>query len=108
MIQESFEHAEADMGARLLIDVKTEAQTVLQAAKKALKESAHLVSEAESQDIQEAVCGLEQALEGEDRHAVRDRLDQLNNVTLHLAEVIMDDGLSRSVKDRRAEEILER
>ena len=108
MIQESFEHAEEDMGARLLIDAKTEAQTVLQAAKKALKEGTHLVLEAEEKNIQEAICGLEEALEGEDRHAVRDRLDRLNNVTLHLAEVLMDEGLSRSVKDRRAEEILER
>jgi molecular chaperone DnaK (HSP70) len=106
MIRESFEWAEQDVNARLLIEAKTEAETVIRATEKALRQGAHLVSETEEKEIQEALGGLRQALQGEDRHAIREWLDKLNDATLHLAQALMDEGLRRALKDRRVEEVL--
>ena len=58
MIDESLEHAEADVRARGLIDARNEADTVLRATEKALVQGAGSLGADEAARIREAVAAL--------------------------------------------------
>jgi Fe-S protein assembly chaperone HscA len=108
MLIESLEFAEEDIRKRQLIEARTEAETVLRGAEKALSQSAEgLIADEERQAIQKAIEELRAVLDGEDHRVIRDRIKSLNEVSHHLAEVIMDQTVLAALRDRKASEIIE-
>jgi molecular chaperone DnaK len=107
MVEDSFIHAEADVTARLLIEVKTEAETVMNHVRRALAQGGHLVSPEELARISEAIQALREVGAGADRDAIRERTTALNKATERLAQVMMDEALKGALASRRADEILE-
>ncbi|HXG05034.1 MAG TPA: Fe-S protein assembly chaperone HscA [Candidatus Binatia bacterium] len=107
MIEESYQYAEADVEARLLIEVRNEADTVLTHVRRALRQGAHLVEAEERTRIEEAMAELVRARDGQDREAIRDKTAALNRATEHLAAVLMDSALRQALETRRAAEIME-
>jgi molecular chaperone DnaK len=107
MVEDSFTHAEADVNARLLIETKTEAETVMNHVRRALSQGGHLVSPEELQRISRAIDALRAVECGTDRDAIRDRTIDLNHATEPLAQIMMDAALKGAVTSRRADQILE-
>jgi molecular chaperone DnaK (HSP70) len=100
MLLDSFEHAEADFAARLLIDARNEAETVIHATEKSLRaqdidqiEKEELAS-GERKKIESVLAGLKMVLNSSDRETIQKWTQALNDTTRHLAEVMMN----RSVK----------
>jgi molecular chaperone DnaK len=106
MVEDSFTYAEEDVNARLLIETRTEAETVLNHVLRALKQADHLIQPAERRAIDQAIEALRAAEGGTDRDAIRELTIELNKVTERLAEAMMDAALKGAVGSRRAEEIL--
>ncbi len=100
MLLDSFEHAEADFEARLLIEARNEAESVMQATEKSLRDPDFAAIErselapGERQKIESIVAGLRMVLNSKDRETIQKWTKALNDATLHLAEVMMN----RSVK----------
>ena len=96
MLIESFEHAEADFEARLLIEARNEAESVIQATEKSLRRpdfaeiAAAELKPDEHARIDAALADLKQVMAGSDRSAIQDRTHALNHATQHLAEVVMN------------------
>jgi molecular chaperone DnaK (HSP70) len=96
MLIESFEHAEADFEARLLIDARNEAESVVHATEKSLRRSdfdeiaAEELKPGERTGIETALADLKRAMKSEDRAAIQERTHALNHATQHLAEVVMN------------------
>jgi molecular chaperone DnaK (HSP70) len=105
MIDESLEHAEADVRARGLIDARNEADTVLRATEKALVQGADFLGAEEAARIREAVAALAQARQGEDAAAIRAATDRVNHATQQLAERLMDSALRDSLRERRVADL---
>jgi molecular chaperone DnaK len=100
MLLESFEHAETDFAARLLIDARNEAEAVMQATEKSLRnpdfgdiEKTEL-ADGERKKIESVLAGLKMVLNSNDRETIQKWIQALNDATQHLAEVMMN----RSVK----------
>jgi molecular chaperone DnaK len=100
MLLESFEHAETDFAARLLIEARNEAEAVIQATEKSLRhpdfgeiENADLAA-GERKKIESVLAGLKMVLNSNDRETIQKWTQALNDATQHLAEVLMN----RSVK----------
>ena len=106
MVEDSFTYAEEDVNARLLIETRTEAETVLNHVRRALKQADHLIEPAERRAIDQAIEALRAVESGTDRDAIRERTIELNKVTERLAEAMMDAALKGAVGSRRADEIL--
>ena len=107
MLIESFEHAEQDIRSRQVLDARTEAETILMAAARAMNDYGEdAVSPEERAKIQEAVSALEEACRGEDAGAIRDMVDALNEVTMPLAERMMDNVLKSALENKRVSEAL--
>jgi Fe-S protein assembly chaperone HscA len=101
MIEDSFAHAEEDVRARLLIEARNEADTVLRATDRALEQGRALLEPDEAERIRGAAAALRAARDGEDPEALRQATDRLNRETLHLAERLMDTALQAALRDRR-------
>ena len=104
MLIESFEHAEADFEARLLIDARNEAETVILATEKSLRSpdledvSRTELKAGELDRIRTALADLKQVMTATDREVIHEKTHALNHATHHLAEVMMN----RSVREALA------
>jgi chaperone protein DnaK len=108
MIEESFAHAEEDVAARLLIDARNEADTVIRGTEKALAQGARLIDQEEVARIRQNLEELRRVRDANDRELIRQRTDQLNQATLRLAEVLMDSALKEALASKKVTEALEK
>jgi molecular chaperone DnaK (HSP70) len=105
MIGESFKFAADDLKARQLIEARTEAEAILMATEKALKQGAHLVTEEDLSSIKAAMATLETAKSGSDHKAIRASMAGLETATHHLAEVLMDTSLKEALENKKLSEL---
>src|SRR5712691_8547329 len=107
MVEESFAYAEADVEARLLIETRNEADTVITHVERALRQGADLVGEEERGRIRTALEALRAARQTDNRDRIRELTTELNRATEHLADVMMDTALRGALASKRAAEIME-
>ena len=111
MLIESFEHAEADFEARLLIDARNEAESVMHATEKVLRRpdfeliASEQLEPGERERIDEALAELKAVMGGTDRAAIQDKMHALNHATQHLAEVTMDRTVREALTGRNVKDI---
>ena len=69
------------------------------------EEQARELSGDERRQIESARAALEAALRTDDYKLIRQRLDELNQATHHLAELLMDTAVQTALKGKRADEV---
>ncbi|HXM94942.1 MAG TPA: molecular chaperone DnaK [Candidatus Dormibacteraeota bacterium] len=106
MLEESIEYAEQDFAERQLIEARTESESILAATAKALanREVKELLPQ-ERAAIDVAITGLKEAVAGIDYKLIRNRIDELNRVTEHLAELLMNSAASTAFAGRKLAEV---
>jgi molecular chaperone DnaK len=106
MLEESIEYAEQDFAERQAIEARTEAETILAATQKALnsEQSANL-SHAERENIDAVVAALKESVSGSDYKLIRKRIDDLNQATMRLAELVMNSAVSTALQGRKLAEV---
>ena len=111
MLIESFEHAQADFDARLLIEARNEAETVITATEKSLRRpdfaevtGGELTGE-EIAQIGRALADLKQVMSGTDREVIHEKTHALNHATRHLAEVMMNRSVREALAGRNVKDI---
>jgi molecular chaperone DnaK (HSP70) len=107
MIEESLEFAEQDVHARMLIDARNEADTVIRATEKALGQGVTLIADDEAGRIRTALGELSAVRDGDEVDRIRAATDRLNRATQHLAELLMDGALREALTNRRVTEAIE-
>ncbi len=111
MLLESFEHAEADFAARLLIEARNEAETVIKATEKSLRDPGFEQIEqtelapAERQKIESVLAGLKMVLNSNDRETIQKWTGALNDATQHLAEVMMNRSVHAALAGRNVNDV---
>ena len=111
MLIDSFEHAEADFDARLLIEARNEAESVLHATEKSLRrpDFAQLagaeIPPSEIAAIETALAALKTAIGDTDRELIHGRTHELNDVTRHLAEVMMNKSLREALAGKSIDDV---
>ncbi len=107
MVEDSFTYAEADVEARLLIETRTEADTVINHVERALRQAGDLASAEERAAIESALAALRAARPGTDRDEIRERTIALNQATAPLADRMMEAAIRDAVTSKRADRLLE-
>jgi len=106
MILESFEYAEADIEARLLIEARNEAETVLNATAKGIADEQYgNLPDDERAEIAAANKSLREVMKTNNHQSIREAIERLSNATMHLAELIMNAAIGKALKDKRVKEI---
>jgi molecular chaperone DnaK len=105
MLLESFDYAEEDFRQRQVIEARNEAGTILVALDKGRRSPAwgQMTS-----DEQKRIAKLEKSLneikQGEDYQGIRKAIDELNQGTMRLAELMMDTAVSTVLKGKTMDE----
>jgi len=111
MLLESFEHAEADFAARLLIEARNEAEAVIKATEKSLRDPGFEQIERtelappERQKIESVLAGLKMVLNSNDRETIQKWTGALNDATQHLAEVMMNRSVHAALAGRNVNDV---
>ena len=103
MLEDSIDHAEDDVSARLLIEARNDGEALLRATRKAL--AGATVTAEERAAIDAAIARLESAIGETDYNRIRDLTDELNQATTPLAQRIMDESIKQALEQKRVEEI---
>lgn len=86
MVHEAQEHAEEDKRRRELIETRNQADNIIYATEKALKDYGDKVSDQEKQQIQSAIEDLRKAKEGDNPQEIRNKIEQLSQVSQKLGQ----------------------
>jgi Fe-S protein assembly chaperone HscA len=106
MLEESIEYAEQDFAERQVIEARTEAESILTATAKALANpNASTLTAPECTKIDAKVAALREAVKGSDYKLVRRQIDELNQATEHLAEVLMNSALQTALEGKKLAEV---
>jgi molecular chaperone DnaK len=111
MLLDSFEHAEADFAARLLIEERNEAESVIQATEKTMRapEFADIarndLAPGELPRIEAALADLKAVIGGDDRERIHEAMHALNEATKHLAEVAMNRSVQAALSGKNVNEM---
>lgn len=101
MLMDSFQHAQSDVNARMLIEAATEADQLLYTTEKFLENHRDGLSDLESQQTQEALNRLKAVIKGSDRQAILAATEKLNEVTRPFAERLMDRAIAEAMKGKK-------
>jgi Fe-S protein assembly chaperone HscA len=111
MLLDSFEHAEADIEARLLIEARNEAESVVAATEKALRSpdfgeiAQSELAPGEQKRIAQTLAGLKHVMTSSDRAAIQQWTQVLNQATQHLAEVIMNRSVHAALSGKSVDDV---
>ncbi len=105
LLEESIDFAEEDIEQRLLIEARTEADTVLHAAAKALSQNASFLQEGEEEQIAQVVQKVREACAGEDYDLIRDLTEELSQVTTPFAQRIMDSSIQEALGEKQLSDL---
>ena len=111
MLVDSFEHAEADFAARLLIDARNEAEAVIRATEKSMASpdfpaiAQSELKAGEQKRIEQAMAALRHVLTSSDRAAILQWTKVLNDNTQHLAEVMMNRSVQAALSGRNVDDL---
>jgi molecular chaperone DnaK (HSP70) len=101
MIIASFDHAQEDFRNRQVIEARVEADNILLAVEKGRKTSAWQQLTADERDrIARLEAALNQAKTGDDYKAIRSAIDELNQATMRMAELMMDSAVASAIKGK--------
>ncbi len=86
MIKDAEAHAEEDRRFRELVEARNQADNLIHATEKSLKDLGEKVTEAEKEDIQKAIDELKEAMKGDDKGAIEAKTQRLAEVSARLAQ----------------------
>ena len=88
MVKDAEANAEADKKQREAIDVKNEADSLIYATEKSMKELGDKVSGADKQQIDDAVAALKKALESNNTEEIKAKTEALKTASYKIAEEV--------------------
>jgi len=106
MLEASIDFAEQDFEDRQRIEARIEADAILTATSKALQNAGEGdLPAAERASIEKSAGALRIAAAGHDYKLMRQRIDELNQATNHLAELVMNGALQSAFEGKRLDDV---
>jgi len=106
MIRESFQFAAEDIKVRQVIEARNEANAIIVATEKALARGKALIGDHEHQGIQRVIQQLREVKELDDHRRIRAGITELEKVTHHLAEMLMDATLKEALESKKLSDLV--
>jgi len=79
-------HAEEDKKFHELVQIRNEADSMIHAVTKSLKEAGDKVSETEKQNIESIITSLKELMKGDDQNAIKSKTEELTQASGKMAE----------------------
>jgi Fe-S protein assembly chaperone HscA len=105
MLEEAIDLGEQDIEQRLLITARNDAEQIMTALRKQLKEYVELCDPAERERMEGAARKLAEAHAGGDRELISRLVEELNEISRPFAERIMDQAIHQAVEKHTLQEL---
>ncbi len=86
MVKDAEAHAEDDKVFKEMVELRNQADSLIHSTEKSLKELGDDIEAAEKQSIEEATSSLQEALKGNDKAEIEEKLEVLNKASSSMAE----------------------
>ncbi|MCJ7693731.1 MAG: molecular chaperone DnaK [Sedimentisphaerales bacterium] len=104
MTKDAESHAEEDKKKREVIDLKNQADQLIYATEKTLKEHGEKVSGDTRGKIENAANNLKEAAKGEDADAIRKAIENLGNVSQELGKTLYEEAAKKQATSAQTEQ----
>jgi len=104
MVKEAEQHIEEDKKKRELIEVKNQADNIIYATEKALKDYGSKVSDSEKKGIQDAINELKKVKESGNAEEIREKIKTLGEVSQKLGQAVYQEAAKKEAGVGKAKE----
>ena len=101
MLLDSIKNAEGDMKARVLLEARNEGNNVYKSTLRFLKQNENILSDEEKAKTMEFAEALNKAIQGDDKDAINQAMESLNEYTSPLAHKAMDLNIKDALKGKK-------
>ena len=101
MLQESLSFAQSDMDKRSLAESTTEAEQLIYATQKFIRENKALLTPKDIAKLDEIMQGLTQCINKKDQNAISSHIEKLNEFSRPFAEKVMDHQISKALSGKK-------
>jgi len=105
MLQDSIEHAEADVTKRMLLEARTEADRVLNALEPALERDSDVLPPADRERIVKAAANVRAVMKGDQHRPILEALEKLDAESAEFAKQRMDKAIHAAVAGKRIDDV---
>jgi len=105
MLEEALDLGEEDLSRRLLIQARNDAEQILGALGKQIAGYGDLLDRADRARIDEMAARLESLRAGEDREAIADLVEELNQISTPFAQRIMDEAIRNAFEKKSVQDL---
>jgi chaperone protein DnaK len=106
MVQEAASRREEDRKARVLIEVRNDADFIVRATERALVQGEGVIGAERLEEIQRGLAELKAVRNGEDPEHIRAVLNVFNAATTDLASALMDSAVKTALVNRQVSNVL--
>ena len=99
MVKEAEQHAEEDKKKREKIEAQNQADNIIYATEKTLKEHGDKVGEADKKNIQEAIEELKKAKDTGSVEEIRDKIKKLSEVSEKLGQAVYEEAAKKQAQE---------
>jgi molecular chaperone DnaK len=92
MVRDAEAHAEEDLKFEEMVKLRNQADGLIHAARKAVKDAGDKATDAEKEKVETAAKALEEAIKGDDKDAIEKRIEALTEATGALAQKMYADA----------------
>jgi molecular chaperone DnaK (HSP70) len=101
MLADAWQNAEQDLETRRVIDLHSQRKNVLRAVHKHQKIAEENLGKEQWQELHEATLAAEDIADSTDAKAIKNCVDDLENASIALAELLMNDVANNAVKNQK-------
>lgn len=101
MLLESIQNAKDDVKIRAIIEARTEAENVILASHKFIKQNAAILTKEETEETIKLLKALEKSVKGEDKDYIHKCMEDLNEYTTPLAHRALDVNIADAIKGKK-------
>jgi molecular chaperone DnaK (HSP70) len=105
MLADAWQNAEQDLETRRVIDLHSQRKNVLRAVHKHQKMAEENLGEEQWQELHEATLAAENITDSTDAKAIKTCVDDLENASIALAELLMNDVANNAVKNQKVSDL---
>jgi molecular chaperone HscA len=101
MLQESLSFAQSDMDKRSLAESTTEAEQIIYATQKFIRENKTLLTPKDIAKLKKIMQSLTQCINEKDKNAISSQMEKLNEYSRPFAEKVMDRQISKALGGKK-------
>ena len=100
MVKDAEKHAETDKKKKEVVELKNQADALIHATEKSLKEHGSKVGAEEKKKIEESLEGLKKIKDSENKEELKAKIDALTQASMKLGEVIYKEAQAKAQKQQ--------